>query len=555
MQIEAVAAFACAGRTGDVPLYVSAGDYFIYGVFVPEHLLVGDFIADILAWNMNVPRGIGYSVSFGSDGANPSLCDPIDHSCSSIIDKATPTLFLRHLAGRPPYVEPNQLLTHILDLHQSQEKGTWSSLNKLGELVPLLRSEMHEGFVCTLDREALDTFLVVSNTCLVRVIDVTRRDRDDPCADAGPPFSDPTREVFFTPHAVGGDLRYLRGFDIVRPSAETRKRVHLKLQGREPREYASFKIQDWKHRRVVEWTTDPERIGNYFVASDLPFGISPVFFKPEILTQYRVDPSRYKVLPDCVTCIGAWSLPYYVNEEGQVHVYLIDLARLPFEEQLRWKTFNQEPRGPLAQRAITQDFKAEFSEDYDPLLSLLEILEDFPAEDSSGNPCAVWALGTLPETRNLDFLGYVVTDSRKELEDQISALVQIVIEGLSRGEINRLADGLGCRDDKQLGSLKQLGKVLDALGIPVETRDLVLVPLIELYGHRSRSVAHRGTGSIAADQKKYFRDTLERCDKAMRTLAELVRAGTFTQPPPAVPSSSASSTAAPSPSGRSTKKV
>jgi hypothetical protein len=149
----------------------------------------------------------------------------------------------------------------------------------------------------------------------------------------------------------------------------------------------------------------------------------------------------------------------------------------------------------------------------------------------------------------------VVTDSRKELEDQISALVQIVIEGLSRGEINRLADGLGCRDDKQLGPLKQLGKVLDELGVPVETRDLVLVPLIELYGHRSRSVAHRGTGSIATDQKKYFRDTLERCDKAMRTLADLVRAGTFTQPPPVAPSSNASSTAGPSASGRSTKKV
>lgn len=190
----------------------------------------------------------------------------------------------------------------------------------------------------------------------------------------------------------------------------------------------------------------------------------------------------------------------------------------------------------------------------DPLVSLKEILEDFPAEDSTGNLCSLWALGSLPETRNLDFLGYVVTDARKELEDQILALVQIVIEGLSRGEINRLADALGCRD-AQLGSLKQFGKVLDALGIPVETRDLVLVPLIELYGHRSRSVAHRGTGSIAADQKNYFRGALERCDKAMRTLAELVRAGTFTQPPPAVPSSNAPSTAAPSPSGRSTKKV
>lgn len=256
MRVEAVADFMCAARTGDVLLYASAGDYFVYGVFVPERLLVGEFVADILAWNMTVPRGFGYSVSFGSDGANPSLCDPMEHTGSSIIDRGTPTVFVRHQAGLPAYVEPSQQLTHVLDLHEAPDRGTWSWINTLGELTPLLRSEMSAGFVCTLEREALDTFLVVSKTCLVRVIDVTRRDWDDPCADLGPPFTDDQREVFFSTHAVGDDLRYLRGFDIVRPSPDTQRRVHLKLQGKEPREYATFRIQDWKHRRVVEWTTD-----------------------------------------------------------------------------------------------------------------------------------------------------------------------------------------------------------------------------------------------------------------------------------------------------------
>lgn len=175
---------------------------------------------------------------------------------------------------------------------------------------------------------------------------------------------------------------------------------------------------------------------------------------------------------------------------------------------------------------------AQWSKDYDPLLSLRQIVETFPTTDRSGLPSKIWALGHLPPGRDLDFLGYVVIESRKEFEDQVMALVQIVVEGLNRGEINRLGDELGCREDNQLGSLKQLGKVLEALTVDPATRETILKPLFEIQAIRSASIAHKGSAITTGDQRQVFRDLLTSCDNAMRALAELVRAGVFTVPPP-----------------------
>ncbi len=98
----------------------------------------------------------------------------------------------------------------------------------------------------------------------------------------------------------------------------------------------------------------------------------------------------------------------------------------------------------------------------------------------AGSGCTpVWALGKLPTTRNLDFLGYVVTESQEEFEDQVLALAQIVVEGLKRGDINSLADALGCRD-MQLGSIKQLAKVMESLGVAQDARDTIILPLVDI---------------------------------------------------------------------------
>lgn len=522
LDLDEVMAFLERTRSGDVPVYIAGGDFFVYGIVVPEDLLVGDFIEDIMGWNFGIPGGYGYGYVLNREPIEPEFSEPLEHLRSSVLEGGRPTMFLRHHEIRGTYLEPEQRLIHVLGLHAHPEKASWCAVNHLGELVPVLQSAMSEGWFCTLERGALDKFLVLSRSCLVRVVDVTVRGIFPTATTEGTRVSRPESEIYLRTLTSGGDPVVARGFDVVRVSPDGRRRALLSILGKEPREYATFVINDFKRGQIREVSSNPDCIGNYFVASEFPFGTSPAFFKAEVLTQYRTDPVRFKVLPDSVECAGAWRLPYYLNEEGQVHAYLIDLSHVPFEEQLRWKAFNEAPRGGISKVAYQQDFEAKWDGGYDPLVSLRTVLLGFPQNQ-------VWALGHLPETRTVDFLGYVVTESKKELEDQVGALTQIVVEGVSRSHVNALADALGCRD-KQLGSLKQLARVMDTLGVASEDRDWILKPMFEMQELRSAFVAHRGTGSVPGDQRAYWRLMLQRTDKAMRKLAELVTTGVFVRP-------------------------
>lgn len=529
---EDVAQLLTATRDGDIPLYLSNRPYFLFSVLVPNELLTGNFADDIAEWNTSAPSGFGWGFRWSEADAVPYLSEPLDRTSSEILDQGMAPLFVRYFEGRDSYIEPNQRLTHVLELHREGVETNWSRVNELGELVPTLRvAETEQLSICTIDRDALNRFLVAADMSLVRLFVVNATNNSDLLRARDPEnreWSSQPDEIFLRTTYVRSELVLVRGFDVVRVPATERDQVLRALQGHEPREYATFIINDFRNQRTVEWTSEPAKIGNYFVESELPFGTSPAFFKPEVLTQYRIDPNRLHVLPDRVECVGAWSIPYYVNDEGLVHAYLCDLSLLPHPEQLKWKAHNVAPDGGIAKQAWERDFMAQWSSDYDPLLSLRQVLQDFPAKDAKGSPTAIWALGNLPPGRDLNFLGYVVTTARKEFDDQVIALVQIVVEGLNRGEINRLGDKLGCREDKQLGSLKQLSKVFESLNVDPALTKLILDPLIEIQGIRSRSVAHRGSSPISGDQRQVFRDLLTRCDKAMRALAELVRNGVFT---------------------------
>ena len=85
---------------------------------------------------------------------------------------------------------------------------------------------------------------------------------------------------------------------------------------------------------------------------------------------------------------NSWYLETYdINEVGQVHTYLIYLSRLPYEEQLYWKSFNEAPTAPISKRAFATDFQGEFYGEYDPLSSLRYALREFTSKKCPGGIC------------------------------------------------------------------------------------------------------------------------------------------------------------------------
>jgi len=154
------------------------------------------------------------------------------------------------------------------------------------------------------------------------------------------------------------------------------------------RQYAAFVAYDSKNGVVREISTDPSGTANYFTTSDLPFELSPAFFRPEVLTKYKADSEKYRLQDRKISCRGGWSLQNYdVNTEGQVHTYLVYLRNLPFEEQQHRKAYNEEPKGPISRRALKRDFEGSWEVEEDPLERLRRV-----AREVGGSHVPWWTL-------------------------------------------------------------------------------------------------------------------------------------------------------------------
>ena len=174
---------------------------------------------------------------------------------------------------------------------------------------------------------------------------------------------------------------------------------------------------------------------NYFTESDLPFEITPAFFRPEVLQRYKSDPTKYTLNERSIDCRGSWSLQTYdINEEGQVHTYLVYLRHLPHSEQLYWKSFNVRPRGSISKRAVMTDIKGEFHLDYNSLQSILAFVHKL-AEDGVD----WWKLkaADLPSK-----VHYPVTDASEEWANEIMPLDKLLVEGFEVGWLKAKASVL-----------------------------------------------------------------------------------------------------------------
>ncbi|MGB9835005.1 MAG: hypothetical protein ACPLPW_08590 [bacterium] len=522
--------FMLSTTEGDIPIYISKGNFFIYSLIVPLEKLGKDYIADLLNWSFPVSSGYGYGSSCLKGESIPCIWEPMELTGSEILDNSLPIFFLRGFPDHEQYIEINQRVSHVLNIHWVPEKNAWCKLNDLGEKIPVAYSIKEDDLIlCTFLEEELEFYLFLANSCLIRFFDIYRsRNGDSLEKEEHEKLIQNKEAELFARWILYGNpenpvTSIIRGFQIIR-NKKSREELFLRFEGKEPRKFASFLIWDWKHGKVIEWSSDPEQIGNYFVPSDLPFGTSPAFFKPEVLLRYRQDPSRFQINDRWIHCKGAWSIRYDINEEGQVHVYICDLSQLPYEEQLHWKAFNEPPKAGLSQRALKTDFDGEWDNSYNPLQSLKAILSEFPQKDEKGNPCQVWQMPPASKTSDLIFLEYVVTGGQKEWKDQILALSNILVDGLNTRYINSLAEALSCRDEK-LGSIKQLARILEVIGISPGEINTIIDPLLDLWDLRSNVVAHPTREPPHCDLCQHFKELLERCDVAMHKLSELVKSG------------------------------
>jgi hypothetical protein len=512
--------------------YATPGQTFIHTVLVPTTNVTPPNVQDLIAWSFNAYGSWGVSYTL-SDTPDIKIVGPFEGDGTKSFDGGTRLIFPRDFEGRvgnKHYWEILQKFVHVFDLHYVEERNAFCRLDENGDVEDFVRiltvpgkGGSFNGTIITFRRKLLDEWMLLTDTVMVRTFEFLRRRRgfmDWADATRSGPTED--RDICYNSGVVPGQASFRRGYQIARPimqRADLNKKYGLSRE--DNREYASFVAYDWKNRVVREISTAPGATANYFTESDLPFEMSPAFFKPEVLQKYKADSDKYRLEDRAIHCRGAWYLTTYdINEAGQVHTYMCYLRDLPYTEQLHWRAYNESPKASISNRALATDFKGKFHDEYDPLRSLKDILRKL---NDSNVPW--WTM----REKAFDKVMYPITTSPDEWANEILLLDQLVVEGFKDRWLRKQAEAVRRAPAPTHRSLKLIEECLMGFGYEEQEARAITAPLHDLHYLRSKLKGHVSGEEASEIRKKTLREhgthrkhyeaLCTRCDEAMRSIA------------------------------------
>lgn len=518
-------------ESAEVVIYVSAPFLLIVGALAPaDNVTHPDGQA---LQNLSLCTDATWRIQkswCSSEGHRVYIEPPFPEDSGSPLAGGEPLVIRRRLEGvhtGPTPIEINQKLVHCLDIHYLEERKAYCRLNDNGDIEDVIKilnlaipDQLEGREVVTILRKDLDSYMALADMALVMKFDftryvpgsfngwhgATRYNRDEP-------------DLFFHGGSVSR-ASFAHGAMVIRPktTVEDQEEAWRKdFDGDPDREYAVFKIYDRKNDRQIETSCSPEHIVSYFEKSDLPWHISPAFFRAEVLNRFKGDPEKYTLEDRSISCRGAWFLKSYdINNAGQVHAWIWDLSKLPYDEQLYWKAFNEWPKTPISERASRTDIEGDWYTEYQPLDALKRKVHVLDKQRPSWwNP------------RGEELINSVLapaTDSPKEWGDEIMALDQCLVEGFLDKPLRKVAEEKGRILEPNWRSLKLLNEILVANSISAEGARDILAPLRKLHelrneigGHATnekKAVAIREARTTHGNFRAHFFQLAEGCDQA-----------------------------------------
>jgi hypothetical protein len=519
-------------QEGEIVIYASLNHVYLQTAVVPSKELEPLDMDDLQKWEL---MHDSWSMNYGNNEPVVWLEPPFKHESSKTLRSGEKLIFSRSFEGfdtDKQYYELLQKFAHIFDLHYVPHRKAYCRLDENGDVQSVVRvinlpesGALRAGTVIVASRRFLDEYLLISDAIAVRAFDFTRFDKNG-FTGWGDNRNETKRkdaEFGYRLTIQPGVGSYMRGVQIVRPLESMAQFYYRLTHAHEARQYESFVAFDWKNNVVEEISCAPGATANYFTKSDLPFEVTPAFFRSEVLQRYKSDPKKYTLKERSIYCRGSWSLETYdINEEGQVHTYLVYLRRLPYSEQLYWKSFNEPPKGTISKRAFTTDIRGEYHLDYNALQSVLVFIHKLT---ESG--VAWWKLkaGDLPSK-----VHYPATEASEEWANEIMALDKLLVEGFEAGWLKAKASELKQETQASDGSLALTERCLRGLGFDEEQAKSTVAPLRTLHHLRSKLKGHVAGSEAdvlrqaALDQhgtyRKHFEDLCSCCDVATKRIAE-----------------------------------
>lgn len=450
-------------QSDEVVIY-GAGPYmFIHSIVVPNSALSPIDRDDLLHWSNNPYTSIASYVS-GGGRKGVWIERGSSNRGSKALDKGTDLVFARTFEGwsskDAKYFEVNQEYTHLSGIHWRPEYSSYCRFDDNGDIehvVSISKRDEVEVTLVSFSWSKLEEYLAVSDCSLVRMFDFTLLDwKSFTHWPKGDETQGERSASLFYRQMLAGTAAYTRGVQIIGTAraAEIMEDIQNGWIGHRNKQYVEFVANDWRNGQLAKISTDPSATTNYFAAheNDLPYELSPAFFRPEVLSKYKTDREKYKVSERGIECRAAWSLRGYdVNEAGQIHAYICDLRALPYTEQLHWLAYNEPPKAGLSERAITNDFKGEFANIMHPREEILSIARRW--RDQS----VLW--WTLRDADLLDRANPPLSSSRDEWADAFMDVSQLLAEGFETKTIRKWIEQAGIATAPMEQSISLLEKL------------------------------------------------------------------------------------------------
>lgn len=522
------------GLANEVAVFISGPYSFVHSVVVSNDRLSPVDQDDLMGWNFNpyIPL-VGYTTT--GDQSYVSIESSMSSTGSKTLDGATQLVFGRTFEGWTEqgrsYYELLQEYAHLSDIHWRPEERAYCRFDELGDLESIVSVTTREDkgsnlALVSFTWEPLEEYLAASNSSLVRMFDFTlwRQSSFSGWSGGSPQNFYDSDELFYRRMIMPSHAAYTRGVQIVRPH-RPEKVIFTDMTnrwfGRKRRKYAEFLAHDWRHDLIVAISTDPSATTNYFDAADneLPFELSPAFFRPEVLLKYKADRDKYTVSERSISCRAAWHLEGIdVNEAGQVHAYICDLRKIPYTEQLHWLSFNEQPKSGISQRAITHDFKGEWATFSAPLQEVISITRRW------NDAKVVW--WTLREEKLIQQVNTPLSQSRDEWAEAFMDLAKLVVEGFETKPIRAKLDVYQIPHNKEEKTIALLERLVNKDGGDDEPRKLSGLRTVQLLrsktkGHASGKEAEDIARQARTEHGTYNNHFQSVCADVARELAEI----------------------------------
>lgn len=248
------------------------------------------------------------------------------------------------------------------------------------------------------------------------------------------------------------------------------------------KEFIEFIIGVDDDGKEKTYTCDEDKLSDFYGKNKgLPNYLTPVIFTKDVLTKYFSQPGKYSVEDGYLRCGGLWGLRMDNNPRDYIMVFLGDLGHLTYKEQFYWRRFNISTSAKMSHTAFMRGFKAEFTDPEAADLYFKQKLEIFQEKWKKKFGWDLFRQLSRKDEHLLKSLHIPLTNEQKEFDEQVGAIVKILIDSLNDAELKKVAPV------KNLKSLDKLERFLASKNLHFKEMMEFLRNLQDL---RSSGVAH-----------------------------------------------------------------